>query len=120
MLCGETWRARRSHILPVLLTPGPPMPHRVYPRPRPRTPLAVMMFLCCAVAALAGARADETAGGSGGGWRAPPPNGPEVGHRRHTPPPVGRPPRDLPRDPHRGPPGLPGTAPPRANNAVSR
>src|SRR5207249_4913251 len=36
MLCGETWRARRSHILPVLLTPGPPMPHRVYPRPRPR------------------------------------------------------------------------------------
>src|SRR5437879_1834207 len=53
MLCGETWRARRSHILPVLLTPGPPMPHRVYPRPRPRTPLAVMMFLCCAGAALA-------------------------------------------------------------------
>src|SRR5205807_6640636 len=46
MLCGETWRARRSHILPILLTPGPPMPHRVYPRPR--TPLAVMMFLCCA------------------------------------------------------------------------
>src|SRR5438552_11911989 len=37
------------------LTPEPPMPHRVYPRPR--TPLAVMMFLCCAVAALAGARA---------------------------------------------------------------
>src|SRR5438477_11113679 len=77
MLCGETWRARRSHILPVLLTPGPPMPHRVYPRPRPRprAPLAVMMLLCCAVAALAGARADEAAGGSGGVWRATLPNG---------------------------------------------
>src|SRR5438874_10610773 len=77
MLCGETWRARRSHILPVLLTPGPPMPHRVYPRPRPRprAPLAVMMLLCCAVAALAGARADGAAGGSGGVGRATLPGG---------------------------------------------
>src|SRR5437879_6045949 len=88
MLCGETWRARRSHILPVLLTPGPPMPHRVYPRPRPRTPLAVMMFLCCAVAALAGARADETAGGSGGVWRATLPNGLKVVIVRNTLAPV--------------------------------
>src|SRR5438874_3735615 len=72
MLCGETWRARRSHILPVLLTPGPPMPHRVYPRPRPRprAPLAVMMLLCCAVAAIAGARVDEASSGSGGLWGA--------------------------------------------------
>src|SRR5207302_183407 len=88
MLCGETWRARRSHILPILLTPGPPMPHRVYPRPRPRTPLAVMMFLCCAVAALAGARADETAGGSGGVWRATLPNGLKVVIVRNTLAPV--------------------------------
>src|SRR5213080_2860278 len=92
MLCGETWRARRSHILPVLLTPGPPMPHRVYPRPRPRprprAPLAVMMFLCCAVAALAGARADETAGGSGGVWRATLPNGLKVVIVRNTLAPV--------------------------------
>src|SRR5213082_1061317 len=88
MLCGETWRARRSHILPVLLTPGPPMPHRVYPRPRPRTPLAVMMFLCSAVAALAGARADETAGGSGGVWRATLPNGLKVVIVRNTLAPV--------------------------------
>src|SRR5437763_1947210 len=90
MLCGETWRARRSHILPVLLTPGPPMPHRVYPRPRPRprAPLAVMMLLCCAVAALAGARADEAAGGSGGVWRATLPNGLKVVIVRNTLAPV--------------------------------
>ena len=64
------------------------MPHRVYPRPRPRTPLAVMMFLCCAVAALAGARADETAGGSGGVWRATLPNGLKVVIVRNTLAPV--------------------------------
>src|SRR5437763_7596719 len=86
MLCGETWRARRSHILPVLLTPGPPMPHRVYPRPRPRprAPLAVMMLLCCAVAALAGARADEAAGGSGGVGGGSLPNGIKVVLLRST------------------------------------
>src|SRR5205823_13461365 len=88
MLCGETWRARRSHILPVLLTPGPPMPHRVYPRPRPRprprAPLAVMMFLCCAVAALACARAEEAARRSGGVWRAALPTGLQVVLGRDT------------------------------------
>src|SRR5207237_343841 len=66
-------------------TPAKP-PRR--PPPRPRTPLAVLMFLCCAVAALAGARADETAGGSGGVWRTTLPNGLKVVIVRNTLAPV--------------------------------
>jgi zinc protease len=64
------------------------MPDRFYPRPRPRTRLPVMMFLCCAAAALGGARADETAGDGGGVLRATLPNGLRVVIVRNTLAPV--------------------------------